>query len=285
MKKTYIKSLQGEAIAFVEQNTPTQQSPIFPNLSPEELNKKLIERIQNPEKMDQDKGTNFCWAAAITYIIWEDNPTALAKATIDLYNTGHFHYHDVHADPSSAVAVAVGSEAFHNNMNLENKVDQLLFMTLADEEEYKGWTNIDKEYHPEDEDDPKWSGRVFDSIYRLYQDFGYEVEAFGSDFGNSFLVPDKYDYFEKARQVLETHDVILFVNSQRFKDDYKSGWAKFKSDLRFFGNHYLRLSMINEINTNLYNIGFWDYGLWQSQIMTSGYFNKSVFGVIQLKKK
>ena len=285
MKKTYIKSLQDEAIAFIEQNTPTQQSPIFPNLSPEELNKRLIERIQHPEKMDQDKGTNFCWAAAITYIIWEDNPTALAKATIDLYNTGHFKYHDVHADPSPAVAVAVGSEAFHNNMNLENKVDQLLFMTLADEEEYKGWTNIDKEYHPEDEDDPKWSGRVFDSIYRLYQDFGYEVEAFGADFGNSFLVADKYDYFEKASKILETHDVILFVNTTRFKQDYKSGWAKLKSNLRFFGTHYLRLGSITPQDQEEFSIGYWDYGAWKTEIMTPEYFNKSVFGIIQLRKK
>jgi len=285
MKKNNLLTLRNEAIHFIEQNIPQTQSAIFPNLSPDELKKRLIERIQSPETMDQDKGTNFCWAAAITYIIWEDNPRGLAKAVIDLYNTGHFYYDEVHADPSPAVAVAVGSEAFYNNMNLKNKVDQLLFMTLADEEEYKGWTNIDKQYHPEDEDDPKWSGRVFGAIYRLYQDFGYEVGAFGADFGNTFFVDDKYDYFEKSKQVLDTHDVILFVNTQRFKQDYKSGWAKFKSDLRFFGNHYLRLGNITAQEQDEFTIDYWDYGAWKSELMTPEYFNKSVFGIIQLKKK
>lgn len=272
-----------QALAYVQTYTFTA-SLIFPNLPPEELKTHLLKRVQFPEQINQDQGTNFCWAATITYILWQDDPLGLTKATIELYNTGIFQYQQAQAKVSPAAAVAVGSAAFYNNMDLDNKVDQMLFMTLADEEEYKGWTNIDQQYHPEDEEDATWSGRVFNAILQLYQDIGYEIDHYGGDFGNTVLVKDQHDYFEESQQALITDHVILFVNADRFKQNYKNWLDKLAAKLRFFGNHYLRLRSISEVSDEEYAIEFWDYGAWKTELMTKEFFNQSTFGILALKR-
>lgn len=272
-----------QALAYVQTYTFTA-SLNFPNLPPDELKAHLLKRIQSPEQINQDQGTNFCWAAAITYILWQDDPLGLTKATIELYNTGSFQYQQAKAKVSPAAAVAVGSAAFYNNMDLDNKVDQMLFMTLADEEEYKGWTNIDQQYHPEDEEDATWSGRVFNAILQLYQDIGYEIDYYGGDFGNTVLVKDQHDYFEESQQALASDHVILFVNADRFKQNYKNWLDKLAAKLRFFGNHYLRLGSIRKASGEEYVIEFWDYGTWKTKLMTKEFFNQSTFGILALKK-
>lgn len=262
------------------------QSEHFTNVDPDTFLDQLRERVSEGghEKTNQGAGTNFCWAAAIVKEAYD--PKGMAEAMIDLYKTGTFTYDNNNGgmsvpEASQEARDAVGSDVFDDNQNVEdgqtiNDIDQMLFMTLADH--YKGYTNLDQEYDPGDEEDPLWSGGALSKAVQVWGDFGFDIEVMGVDAVGWEPNTSKRDLVEEA---LEAGEVVLYVNSGAFKGG---------SYMNLTATHYIHVSSVEEISDNdpmtidMIEVKYWDYGGEHTQQMSPEQFHRSVYGIIQFPK-
>jgi hypothetical protein len=281
-------STPAEALAVIP--ATIAPSSHFTNVDLNEFLDQLRERVSEGghEKTNQGDETNFCWTASITKYAYEKDPKGMAEAMIGLYENGTFVYDNNNggmnvSEPSEAVKDAVGSNVFDNNQNEDegktiNELDQMLFMTLADAPEYKGYTNVDLNYDADDEEDPTWSGKVLSQAVEIWKDFGYDVDAMGVDAVGWITNTSKIDIVKDA---MEASDAVLFVNSGAFKKG---------SYVNLFATHYIHVSSIEQISDNdpmtidEIEIKYWDYGEPRAIRMYPEQFTRSVYGVIQIPK-
>lgn len=235
---------------------------------------------------NQGAGTNFCWAAAIAKHAYKNDPKGMAEAMIGLYENGTFVYDNNNGgmnvpEASPAARNAVGDEqVFGNNQDEArgrtiNELDQMLFMTLADAEKYRGISNLEWDYDPDDEEDWKWSGKVLSKSTKVWEDFGFDVEVTGADvkLEGFTVVLNIFD----VQEAMETNDVVLYVNSDKFK--FNRG-----SDITT-ATHYIHVVSIEQVG-NKYKITYWDYGSEQKPVtMDATQFSEAVYGMIKLSKQ
>src|SRR5690606_1931790 len=162
-------STPAEALAAVPENGTLAQSTHFPNVDPNDFLDQLRARVSEGghEGTNQGAGTNFCWAAAIAKHAYDKDPKGMVDAMMGLYENGTFVYDNNNGgmnvpEASQAARNAVGSDVFNDNQDEQmgqtiNELDQMLFMTLADH--YKGYTNVDLNYDPGNEEG-LWAGGV-----------------------------------------------------------------------------------------------------------------------------
>lgn len=205
----------------------------------------------------------------------------MVDAMMGLYENGTFVYDNNNGgmnvpEASQAARDAVGDEqVFGDNQDEEkgqtiNELDQMLFMTLADH--YKGYTNVDLNYDRGNEEG-LWAGGVLNKAVDVWEDFGFDVEATGADVKvQGFTIV--FNVFD-VQEAMETNDVVLYVNSSKFKYD---------EGLNATATHYIHIESIEQVG-NDYKITYWDYGLVQRPISISAdQFSISVFGMILIPK-
>lgn len=174
---------------------------------------------------------------------------------------------------SQAARNAVGSNIFDNNQDEDrgqtiNELDQMLFMTLADH--YKGYTNVDQNYDPGDEEG-LWAGGVLAKAVKVWKDFGFDIEVTGSDLGWASTGENKIN---AVREAMETKDVVLYVNSGKFKRD---------EGINATATHYIHVESIKQVG-NKYEITYWDYGHNHQVTMDATQFFWAVYGLIEIPK-
>lgn len=285
-------STTAEALAKIQEKEGTlpENSAHFSNVSRQEFLDQLKARVAEGghKKTNQGFDTNFCWAAAIAKQAYEKDPKGMAEAMINLYETGIFVYNNNNGGmnvpkASSEARNAVGGSPFDGNQNVKkgrtiNELDQMLFMTLADAGKYKGGTNLDLNYDPDDEEDPAWSGKVLGAAVKIWNDFGFDVEATGVNAGWWITPQSKVSMTKDA---LATNDVVLFVNSNVFKEG---------SLFNPFATHYIHVSSIVEISDNdpmtidKIEVKYWDYGSPHTIQMYPEQFERSLYGIIKIPK-
>ncbi|RAV99685.1 hypothetical protein DQQ10_18840 [Pseudochryseolinea flava] len=274
-------STPAEALAIIPATLP--QSPHFPKVKPEVFLAQLRERVSEGghEGTNQGAGTNFCWAAAIAKQVYENDPKGMAEAMLGLYEDGEFSYDNnnggMHVPAASQEARdAVGGGTFNNNQDKKegktiNELDQMLFMELADN--YKGYTNlgdVDPGYDPGDEEG-LWAGCVLDKAVDVWKDFGLNIEVTGSDLGWANTGENKVN---AAKESMKNHDLVLYVNSSKFKRDEGANWT---------ATHYIHVESIEQVGSK-YTITYWDYGATHEVTMTADQFFWSVYGMIEIPK-
>ncbi|OJJ17434.1 hypothetical protein BKI52_26545 [marine bacterium AO1-C] len=267
-------SKKTSSITEAQKFTNEHNFGIFNNVTPDELRRDIEARINNSLAVHQGEDTNFCWAAAITSILWEDDPRGLAAAVIDLYNDGIFNYESVVAKSTQEVRKAVDSYVFYDNDGLTNVVDQMLFMTLAEEDRYRGWINrFNRDYDPGDEGRilRNWAGRTFKPIEKLYRHFGYDLMSFGTDLGND----GNFDFYRASEKYIQSYHIILYVNAKQFKGMKQNS---------LHASHYLRLMGITEKQGENITLEYWDYGQSKPVTMSIEEFNDCVYGIFALNK-
>jgi len=230
-----------------------QQSEHFRHVTPKEFINQLTKRIDNPSGINQGEGTNFCWAAACMSYVYEKNPAGMVDAMFSLYTTGTFTYNNggdgFSFSPADHINDAVGSGTFDDNLGLgNNKVDQMLFMTLS--AKFKGYMNVDRTYNPGDEESPTWSGGNLGKVKEMRNAFGYNVKVSGTDLG--WIASDKGGTVMKT---MKSFDVVLYINSSLFLRD---NWAANST-----GTNFIRVDSLSSSN-GLYKVCYWDYGLWKT---------------------
>lgn len=281
------------------------QSEKFRNVTPKEFIDQLRLRVTFPEQMNQGQGTNFCWAAAASSYAYEANPSGMVDAMFSLYQKGTFSYSNgsntLEISPAEHVRAAVGSGDFDKNAGLKgNKIDQMLFMTLAagfkgvskitsdnqftnsdlepgtSQAGYKGYMNIDTHYDSGNAEASTWAGGNFQKAEELWKALGFEPDASGYDV---VLPPGNLDKLEKAFK--EGKEVTLFVNNPEFKGLAPTGIEKWigTSLSRSTGTHYIRVKDVN-IKGDNFSFQFWDYGGWKQKEISKDQFSKSLHGFI-----
>lgn len=149
-----------------------------------------------------------------------------------------------------------------------NELDQMLFMTLADH--YKGYTNVDLNYDPGNEEG-LWAGGVLSKAVDVWNDFGFDVEVTGSDLG---WVSTGENKINAVTEAMETNDVVLYVNSGKFKRD---------EGLNATATHYIHVESIEQVGGK-YEITYWDYGATHQVTMDPTQFFWSVYGMIEIPR-
>jgi hypothetical protein len=241
----------------------------------------LKERILQPDALNQGEHTNFCWASACMSYTYGTDPVQMVEAMFALYTTGTFTYGPggrLSLTPSDGVRDVVGTDEFANNKGLaEHPIDQMLFMTLADVEQFKGATNIfntqydgkrprwlRKGVKPGDQENAFWSGRTFEATVSLLKAFGYDVTARGSSFHGmrlmqspTHLTPQKEVGLPDwaASELAAGKDVILFVNGPLLRDETAS---IFKYTV---GTHFIRVRSMEQVpDIDTVTFEYLDYG-------------------------
>lgn len=273
-------STPAEALAAVPENGTLAQSTHFPNVDPNDFLDQLRARVSEGghEGTNQGAGTNFCWAAAIAKHAYDKDPKGMVDAMMGLYENGTFVYDNNNGgmnvpEASQAARNAVGSDVFNDNQDEQmgqtiNELDQMLFMTLADH--YKGYTNVDLNYDPGNEEG-LWAGGVLNKAVDVWNDFGFDVEVTGSDLGWSSTGENRINAVTEA---METNDVVLYVNSGKFKRD---------EGLNATATHYIHVESIEQVGGK-YEITYWDYGATHQVTMDATQFFWSVYGMIEIPK-
>ncbi|HPF00905.1 MAG TPA: RHS repeat-associated core domain-containing protein [Bacteroidales bacterium] len=268
-------STKSDANSIIENaSKDLTQSDFYKNVSPEKFLSDLRSRVQNPTAFNQGHGTNFCWAAACLSYVWEKDPAGMSKAMINLYKTGEFVYfngsYTTRSTPDDTYE-AIGSSTFSNNADFNNVIDQMSTMTAASGLNC-GIIHFDNDYDPGDEEDPMWSGGDLWKAKMLWNKMGYDVSIHGIDAGTWFNL-DKGGLVTK---LLNSSDIVLYVNSDAFKNGQRIG--------NFFGTHFIRVDLISTLSDS-YDIHYWDYGQWKYRWGISyGLFNASTYGIIQIPR-
>ncbi|HEY3404411.1 MAG TPA: hypothetical protein VGK59_13565, partial [Ohtaekwangia sp.] len=276
-------STPAEALAAIPENGTLAQSTHFPNVDPNDFLDQLRARVAEAghEGTNQGAGTNFCWAAAIAKQVYKEDPKGMVDAMKDLYENGTFVYDNNNGgmnvpEASQAARDAVGSDVFNDNQDEEkgrtiNELDQMLFMTLADH--YEESLNIlNQDYDPGDEEDI-WASGVLSKATKIWEDFGFDVEVTGADVKvQGFTIV--FNVFD-VQEAMETNDVVLYVNSDKFKYD---------EGLNATATHYIHVVSIEQVG-NEYKITYWDYGKEQKPVtMDATQFSSAVYGMIEIPK-
>lgn len=275
-------STPAEALAAIPSTLP--QSTHFPNVPPDMFLSQLRERTApgGHEKTNQGFDTNFCWAAAIVKHVYENDPKGMADAMISLYNTGILQYDNNNGgltvpEASQSARNAIGTEVFDNNQNLAegrtiNELDQMLFMTLADH--YWGYSNANWDYDPNDEESSFWAGATLGKAVGVWEDFGYDIEATGSDvIGWLNTGVNKINAINEA---LETKDVVLFINSGAFKKNDQA--------MNITATHFIHVFSIEPMSGGQYKVVYWDYGRVREARLDATQFALSVYGMIEIPR-
>ncbi len=278
-------STPAEALSVIPADDALPQSAHFTKVNPNDFLHQLRARVAEGghEGTNQGAETNFCWAAAIAKHAYDKDPKGMAEAMINLYETGIFVYNNNNGgmnipEASPAARNAVGDEqVFGNNQDEErgrtiNELDQMLFMTLADHyKESINYADLIPGYQAGDEEG-LWAGGVLSKATKVWEDFGFDVEVTGADVKlEGFTVV--LNIFE-VQEAMETNDVVLYVNSDKFKLDEGSNYT---------ATHYIHIESIEQVGGK-YEITYWDYGAIHQVTMNATQFTAAVYGMIEIPK-
>jgi len=261
-------------------------SEFFPHVMPAEFTEQLKDRVLNPDALNQGKNTDFCWAAACMSYAYGTNPEGMVDAMFSLYTTGKFSYStgsgDLSLTPTRKARRAVGSDTFKNNTDNQtnkensglagNKVDQMLFMTLASTKNFKSPLNIlELRYKPGRQESGLWAGRTFGATVRLWKAFEFSEKAEGSSLSLNRLFHSptssrvtKLGLASSSVPELEKgNEIVLFVYGplfRRYAGDQKER-EKTNKARETTGTHFIRVRNIEQDkNTGSWSLEYWDYG-------------------------
>lgn len=297
------KSEQSKALDLID--GLAKQLPLtskwFPNVTAKEFIKQLKDRVLNPDALNQGKDTNFCWASACMSYTYGVKPVAMVNAMFRLYTTGTFRYATDDADlaltPSKEARTAVGTDVFKGNTDNDrnkpgsglagNEVDQMLFMTLADVSAFRGFTNVDIDYDPYDQEDPKWAGRSFGATVSLWKAFGFDITAKGYSISWTRFFQSPTESASKepgllgwaATELAGSRDIVLFINGPIFRNEQ---YSKLSVGV---GTHFIRVRKLKQDDAaGNVTIQYLDYGHkdWRTETMPLQRLRYATHGVISI---
>lgn len=262
-------SRQESALLILSRLDTSVSNPLWPSISAAALYHNLQENILNPERICQGHYTNFCAYAALTVLLARENPEAYARSMVDLYSTGETRIQGKQIRPAASIRKMAGTMQGKGLLNL-NPADQLWFLSISDV--YKGYLNIDRNFHPGDEN-KSWAICNIGKFNRMARALGgFTVASYGTD----LFRPFGKNNAAFIREQVNKGTVVLYVNSQ-YLHPQKSPFFMLRTP-----THYIILHDIQE-KEGMVELTYWDYGFKTFQQITPKQLREMTFGIILLK--
>jgi hypothetical protein len=226
------------------------------------------ENILNPERICQGHYTNFCAYAALSVLLARENPVEYARSMVELYSTGETRVQGKRIRPGESIRRMAGTMQGKGLLNL-NPADQLWFLALSDA--YKGYLNIDRNFHPGDEN-KAWAICNIGKFNRMASELGgFTITSYGTD----LFRPSGKNNAAFIREQVNKGTVVLYVNS-RYLQPQKSPLFMLRAP-----THYIILHDIRE-KDGIVELTYWDYGFKTIQQITPKQLREMTFGIILL---
>jgi len=274
LRDTTQTSTAAEAIAFINNLDSLPQSTYWPNIAAGIFLKNIRQNINQPLHLYEGISTNFCAYAALSYLVLHTNPLGYAKLMVGLYTNGQARMDKVSFKPSKKIMQVAGSLRFKGALDIR-PADQLWFLCLADH--FKGYLNFfSRHYNKDGDEDRLWASVNYAKFNRMAKKLlNLKVEAAGSDLIRPWI-SDLYGYLHTR---IATGTVVLYLNNTFL---YKKSHTTLKLGVP---THYVILEKIEQDESGLITIVYWDYGARSLRQVTPAFLKKIVFGVSHCTQK
>jgi|SRR5579871_3416881 len=261
-------STREQAIAFIDKISALQPSDHWPHIKPALFLQNLKENIHQPLLLYEGTNTNFCGYAALSYLFMHDDPLGYAKLMLQLYTDGKAKIRNVVFQPSQPIKDVAGSLHFKGALDIR-PVEQMWFLCLADH--FKGYLNFFNTHYDPGDEDKLWASVNYGKFNRMAKRlFNYRVNAVGSDLMRPYI-HDMYEYLVNS---MKQGITVLYLNNTILRKKYDRIKANIPS-------HYVILLDVQQVNDDLVNITYWDYGFRTMRQLTPSFLNKIIFGISQ----
>jgi len=267
-------STAGDALSFINHIDTLAPSQHWPNIPPAAFLNNLRQNINHPLRLYEGISTNFCAYAALSYLVLHTNPLGYAKCMVGLYTNGQSKMEGVTFRPSEKIKQVAGTLRFKGALDIR-PADQLWFLCLADH--FKGYLNFfSRRYIKEGDEDRLWASVNYAKFNRMAKQLlNLRVEAAGSDLIRPWI-SDLYSYIHSR---MGTGTVVLYLNNTFL---YKKSHTTLKLGVP---THYVVLEKIEQDDTGLITIVYWDYGARSLRQVTPAFLKKIIFGVSHCTQK